>query len=229
MLKIKLEVGQKIWITSDTHHNHKNICRGVTNWRTQDGQVPIDSTRPFETLDDMNRMLINNINHFVGQDDILLHLGDWSFGGFENIQAFRERIVCRNIHLILGNHDHHIDKNRDDCRKHFVSVNSLTQFELKHTNRNGEDRRQLFTLCHYPLSSWYDMNKGSIHLHGHVHLSNDKKFGRGKKMDVGVDGHPEFRPYNIIDDIIPMMKNREIKSDMLFDHHEERFIGQDVG
>jgi hypothetical protein len=25
------------------------------------------------------------------------------------------------------------------------------------------------------------------------------------------------------------MKKREIKSDMLYDHHEERFEGQDVG
>ena len=103
MLKIKLEPGQNIWITSDTHYNHKNICRGVTNWRTQDGQVPIDSTRPFELLEDMNQVLIDNINNNVGQDDILIHLGDWSFGGFESIEAFRDRIICKNIHLVLGN------------------------------------------------------------------------------------------------------------------------------
>ena len=227
MLKIILEPTQKIWITSDTHYNHKNICRGVTNWRTQDGQVPIDSTRPFELLEDMNRTLIDNINNNVGQDDILIHLGDWSFGGFESIEAFRNRIICKNIYLVLGNHDHHIDRNRENCQKHFICVNDLVQFVLRYLDRNKEDTIQAFTLCHYPISSWNGMNDGVIHLHGHVHLPNDKKFGRGKKMDVGVDGHPEFRPYNIVDEIIPLMKKRDIKSDMLFDHHEERFLGQD--
>jgi calcineurin-like phosphoesterase family protein len=227
MLKIKLEPGQNIWITSDTHYNHKNICRGVTNWRTLDGQVPVDSTRPFELLEHMNSTLVANINEKVGQDDILIHLGDWSFGGFESIEAFRDRIYCKNIHLILGNHDHHIDRNRDNCQRHFVTVDNLTQFELKYTNRNKENVTQMFTLCHFPISSWNSMNDGVIHLHGHVHLPNDKKFGRGKKMDVGVDGHPEFRPYNIIDEIVPLMKKRDIISDMLFDHHEQRFLGQD--
>lgn len=227
MLKIRLEPTQKIWITSDTHYNHKNICRGVTNWRTEDGEVPVNSTRPFETLEDMNRVLIDNINNNVGQDDILIHLGDWSFGGFESIQAFRERIICKNIHLVLGNHDHHIDRNRDNCQRHFLTVDTLTQFELRYEDRNKENVIKTFTICHYPISSWNGMNDGVIHLHGHVHLPNDKKFGRGKKMDVGVDGHPEFRPYNIIDEIVPLMKKRDIMSDMLFDHHEQRFLGQD--
>ena len=38
----------KVWITSDTHYHHKNICRGVTNWRTQDGKIPMDQTRDFQ-------------------------------------------------------------------------------------------------------------------------------------------------------------------------------------
>jgi hypothetical protein len=31
------------------------------------------------------------------------------------------------------------------------------------------------------------MNKGIPHLHGHVHLPNNKKYGNGKKMDDGFD------------------------------------------
>ena len=42
MLKIELEWGQKLFFTSDTHYNHKNICRGVTAWRTADDKIPID-------------------------------------------------------------------------------------------------------------------------------------------------------------------------------------------
>ena len=101
---IKLDKEEKVWITSDTHYGHTNICRGVTNWRLPNGDIPVNQTRDFLTIDKMNATIVNNINGIVGQDDILIHLGDWSFGGFENIEEFRNRIICQNIHLILGNH-----------------------------------------------------------------------------------------------------------------------------
>ena len=85
---IKIDNDIKVWITSDTHYNHTNICRGVTKWRMPDGSVPESQTRNFESLDKMNSAIVNNINEVVGQDDVLIHLGDWSFGGFEQIEEF---------------------------------------------------------------------------------------------------------------------------------------------
>ena len=111
MWTIKLKPHQKLFFTSDTHYNHKNICRGVTSWTHADGH-----TRDFPTLAKMNDTIVNNINSIVGQDDILIHLGDWSFGGFESISEFYYRLTCQNIYLILGNHDHHIEKNKDDIK-----------------------------------------------------------------------------------------------------------------
>jgi calcineurin-like phosphoesterase family protein len=210
----KLLTSGKVWITSDTHFGHKNIVRGVTNWRTQDGEVPVGSTRDFDTIERMNERLVNGINNVVGQDDTLIMLGDVSFGGFENIGLFIDRIICKNIHLILGNHDHHIDNNRGDIQDKFLSVNHYLE-----TNIEGKD----FVLCHYPLQSWNGMNKGVIHLHGHVHLPEDKKFGKGKKMDVGVDGNG-MDPYGI-NDIIKIMDKRPILSDMNDDHHLDGLVG----
>ena len=46
------------------------------------------------------------------ENDILYHLGDWSFGGLNQIWEFRKRLNCKKIHLILGNHDHHIENNK---------------------------------------------------------------------------------------------------------------------
>jgi len=69
-----------IWICSDPHYNHKNICRGTTNWRTLDGEVPVEQTRDFDTLERMNQSILDGINFNVGQDDVLICLGDWSFG-----------------------------------------------------------------------------------------------------------------------------------------------------
>jgi calcineurin-like phosphoesterase family protein len=210
----KLLTTGKVYITSDTHFGHKNIVRGVTNWRTQDGEVPIDSTRDFQTIEQMNERLIDGINHFVGQDDTLIMLGDVSFGGFDNIGIFLERLVCHNIHLILGNHDHHIDRNRDFVQGRFLSVQHYLEVNIE-----GQD----FVLCHYPLQSWNGLNKGVIHLHGHVHLSPNRKFGNGKRLDVGMDGNG-MDPYSI-SEIIKIMDKIPIGSDMSGDHHLDGLVG----
>jgi calcineurin-like phosphoesterase family protein len=214
---IKIDKDRKVWIISDTHFGHKNICRGVTGWRLPDGSIPIDQTRDFNTIEQMNEVIVNNINSFVGQDDVLIHLGDWSFGGFENIKVFRDRIVCKEIHLILGNHDEHIEKNRENIQELFSSVNHYTRLTYKF---------KTFVLCHFPIASWDGLNKGHIHLHGHVHLPTNLRFGKGKKMDVGIDGNPNFGVYDM-DDVIRMMDKREIVSDMLFDHHIDEVITED--
>ena len=203
-----------VWITSDPHYNHKNICRSVTNWRTQDGDVPTYNTRDFQSIDQMNDALVNNINSKVGQDDTLIMLGDIAFGGFESIGKFLDRLVCKNIHLVLGNHDHHIRNNRENIQELFISVSDYLQVRI-----NDQD----FVLSHYPFSSWNGLNKGVIHLHGHVHLSNQNKWGNGKRLDVGVDGNGYF-PYKITE-IVHMMDRREIGSDLSNDHHLDGLVG----
>jgi calcineurin-like phosphoesterase family protein len=209
---IKLDDNIKVWITSDTHYSHKNICRGVTKWRLHNGDVPEAQTRPFDTIEKMNATIVNNINTCVGQDDVLIHLGDWSFSGFENIEEFHNRLICKNIHLILGNHDHHIDRNRGDIRKLFKSVNWFDQFEYM-----GET----IECCHYPISSWNGLRKGRIHLHGHCHLPHNQKISNGRRMDVGMDGNPDFEPYNL-HEVIKLLKKKEIGSEMgPIDHHTD--------
>ena len=212
---IKIEKNRKVFITSDTHYGHKNICRGVTDWTLPDGGIPMDQTRDFDTIEKMNETIVNNINSVVGQDDVLIHLGDWSFGGFENVQKFRDRILCKEIHLILGNHDTHIENDRYNVQELFTSVNHYTKLMYKNNT---------FVLFHYPIASYDGLNKGHIHLHGHVHLPTNLRFGKGKKMDVGMDGHPTFGVYDM-DEIIRIMDKREIASDMLFDHHTDEIKG----
>lgn len=204
-----------IWVFSDPHYGHKNICRGVTEWRTQDGKIPEGQTRDFGTLNHMNDTIVNNINNVAMQDDILICLGDWSFGGFEKIKEFWDRLVCKNIHLILGNHDHHIERNREGSQGLFKSVSHYETLEV------GSNK---FRLMHYPISSWDGLNKGVFHLHGHCHLPTNLRFGKGKRMDVGMDGHPEFRPYNLMTEIVPLLKSRPIMSEMPEDHHTDDLL-----
>jgi calcineurin-like phosphoesterase family protein len=211
-MKIKLEPTQQLFFTSDTHYMHTNICRGTTRWSNAD-----DFCRDFDTLDQMNDRIVNGINLVVGQDDILFHLGDWSFGGFERIEEFRNRINCKNIHIVLGNHDHHIERDREGIRGLFTSVNQYLELEVK-----GKDWEQNYVLMHYPIISWNKMNDGVIHLHGHVHLSADRRIGKGKTMDVGVDGNG-LDPLHT-SDIKRLMKDQPIKSGFEFDHHIKRFV-----
>jgi calcineurin-like phosphoesterase family protein len=213
-MKIKLDK-YKIFFTSDTHYAHKNICRGVTNWRDTDGNVPVNQTRDFKTLDHMNDVIVESINGVVGEDDILFHLGDFSFGGFDNIEEFRNRIHCKNIHLILGNHDHHIERNKDDIQRLFSSVNQYLRLSVSEHE---------FVLMHYPIASWHNMNDGVIHLHGHVHLPPDKKLSQGKAMDVGVDGN-NLMPYTLSQIVNIMHKQPIAKLSLPQDHHEERIEG----
>jgi calcineurin-like phosphoesterase family protein len=219
-MKIELKQGQRLWFTSDTHYNHANICRSTTRWTDADSV-----TRDFDSLERMNEELVFWINQRVAQDDILIHLGDWSFGGFENIKAFRDRIVCQNVHLVLGNHDHHIQRNKDNVQSLFSSVQEYMYLEVKRPGPTKKDAMDRFTfVCmHYPIASWNNMNNGVIHLHGHVHLPNHLRVTGGKAMDVGVDGN-NLEPIDL-DSIVKIMDKQLIaKLALPKDHHEKRLI-----
>lgn len=246
-MKIILNKNQKLWITSDTHYNHKNIVRGVTDWKKGEGEV---STRDFETIEEMSTTIVNNINSVVGKNDILIHLGDWSFGGKDSIADLREKINCKTVHLVTGNHDEHIEANKHvlthyrdlqsgeivrgeyeepiedkfgtnlDNKVYLQEFFTTVQKYLEVEVRYGTEKydKLKLVLFHFPIASWNNMARGAIHLHGHVHFSVDKKMQKGKMMDVGVDGNNLY-PYDILE-IKEIMKRKPIKSLFEYDHHE---------
>jgi calcineurin-like phosphoesterase family protein len=218
-MKIVVNPGQRVFFTSDTHYNHTNICRGVSNW---EGNRE-NRTRDYDTLNQMNIDLIDNINMLVMEDDILIHLGDWSFGGFESITEFRNQLNCKNIHLFLGNHDHHILNNKEGVRDLFSSVNEqrMVTIVMPPLVKNGPSEKHRFVLSHYPIASWQNMGEGVMHLHGHIHTPHEFKIGLGRMMDVGIDGNPDFQPYTI-QQVLKLIANRPIKSLLAhqMDHHE---------
>ena len=211
-MKLTLNKGQRLYFTSDTHYNHANICSATTQWKD-----PV-TCRDFKSLEHMNATLVANINDVVGQDDILFHLGDWSFGGFEQIEKFRNQLICKNIHIITGNHDHHIEKNRDGIQSLFSSVNKYVNLDVKWNVGTPLMGEQRFALMHFPIASWDNMATGSIHLHGHVHFPPNKRIGMGKMMDVGCDGNNLY-PIDM-NEVLSIMRKQPIKSMFEFDHHE---------
>lgn len=190
-----------------------------------------DSVRDFDTIEEMNDAIVNSINEIVGQDDWLVCLGDWSFGGIENIWKFRQRINCNKIIHILGNHDHHIANNRElpNCWIRYGSG------ELVNIDQSGSDWDELchaqgifagvypyleltvaddqgkrtYNLFHFPITIWNKAHHGRIHLYGHVHSGYTAP---DRSLDVGIDNafklFGEYRPFSE-KDIQKYMKGRE--------------------
>lgn len=189
----------EVWFSSDFHGFHKNICRGSSSWNDKSG------TRDFDNEVIMTEQLVHNINSCVKQDDKMYFLGDWAFGGKENIFKLRSLIVCQNIYLCLGNHDHHI-KNDPACRALFGWVKDVEAVRVG--NRT-------FFLSHYAHRIWDKSHHGRIHLYGHSHstLPDDP---HALSMDVGVDCHQEFRPFHY-DEVLAHMAKKTPKP---VDHHD---------
>jgi len=209
-----------IWISSDFHFGHKNIVLGVSEWQDK------SACRKFDTLEEHDELLIENINKNVRPDDILYFLGDFTFGGKDNIFHYRKLINCKHIALVFGNHDIHIRKNYNNCQGLFSSCSDILYKKL------GRDN---FVFCHYAMRTWDRAHHGSIHLYGHSHNNlpdysvkikvGNEEFGISfeeekffKCMDVGVDTHKEFRPYHI-EEIREIMAKR---IPLHVDHHNSK-------
>jgi calcineurin-like phosphoesterase family protein len=193
-----------IWFTSDTHFGHTNIAGPkVSSWK--------DGYRNFNSVQEMNDALVGNINNVVGEDDILYHLGDWSFGGVHNIYYFRKSLICKNIHLILGNHDQHIkDKEIKFLDSSFNPMDLFSSVQQVLEVSHGKHK---FFLSHYPHLSWNGASKNVIMLHGHEHSTFNHLNENVMRMDVGIDSAlniiGEFRPFSI-EEVIDINKRKKI-------------------
>lgn len=197
----------KIYITSDTHAFHKNIVRGTTSWTLDDRQLASGNVLNVRDFDDhikMTEVMAANFNAIIPADGILFHLGDWSFGGEQNIERFRSMLNVETIILVTGNHDHHQERGKSD----HLFTNRCKYLEL-------EVGKLMFCLFHFKISSWNNIKRGAFQLHGHHHWQGDLRFGNGRQMDVGVDGN-DLKPYKLIE-LIDLLSDRTYVNEN--DHH----------
>jgi len=171
-----------IFFVSDTHFSHSNIVKYCD--------------RPFENSYYMDKTILSNINEVVGEDDVLYFLGDFCHKN-KSALLLRKQINCKNVHMILGNHDF-LDKIEkglyDFIKEGFASVSFVK--EIIYCN-------QKIFLSHFPHRSWPSSHKGSWHLYGHTHskLDSEDKNSTRKTLDVGVDncinyGKPFGQPFS---------------------------------
>ena len=131
----------KIWVISDTHFNHKGIVKF--------GSRP--SSHGEQTLENLKRQ--------VGEDDILIHLGDVIFANQTELSRYLD-FPCASKILVRGNHDN--QSTFWYLRNGFDAV--VDSFSLKY---NGLDI--LFT--HKPQKEF----TGDLNIHGHLHTLSHRK------------------------------------------------------
>ena len=90
-VSLELESANNVWLISDTHFDHTNIIRYAH--------------RPFGTTDEMNAVILDNLNSVVRHDDLLIFLGDMSFGrDSHKPRWWLEQLNGQKIY-IKGSHD----------------------------------------------------------------------------------------------------------------------------
>ena len=167
----------RVWFTSDTHFNHARIVEL--------------SHRPFSSVDKMNEEMIYRWNTIVREEDIVLHLGDFAFGGKKGAQEILDQLVGQK-YLIQGNHD------PDTPIKGWRDVREIwhRKIPLKYWWTNPRTGERVFktqkrvTLCHYAMKTWPNAMYGAWQLYGHSHGGLP---GNSQSLDVGVDAW-DFAP-----------------------------------
>ena len=138
----------------------------------------------------MTDHILEQINKVVHSADILISLGDFIFKNHRRTPELRDRIICQELHHVIGNHDPHIEKYKDS----FSSLSDIMELTY---------HGQRFILCHYAMRVWHHMHRGSYHLYGHSHDSIDRPPNNpwGRSMDVGIDSARRilgaYRPFHI--------------------------------
>src|SRR5919201_951586 len=101
-----------IFLIADTHFGHGNIMKYCKRYQfmteaevrlLREGHRDLRITPA--SVQAMDDYLIAEINRVVGAEDVLWHLGDFAWGPYEEMRRYRDRIRCRTINLVWGNHD----------------------------------------------------------------------------------------------------------------------------
>lgn len=163
----------KLFFTADQHFGHKNIIKYCN--------------RPFSSVEEMNKVMVDRWNEVVGKDDEVYVAGDFIWD--KRLCSEIPQLLNGEIHLIPGNHDYKMYLELDV--DNIFPSSQITQVDWN---------RQRIILCHYPMVSWIASCYGSWHLHGHTHCKIDYPSVTKDRLafDVGVDGN-NFYPHSILD------------------------------
>lgn len=134
-----------IYFISDMHLNHRNIIRYCN--------------RPFDSIEEMNKTLIDNWNATVTDDDIVYNLGDLTLGNPPVVTSIMKQLHGKT-RLIYGNHDYWMKSKK--ARDYFLSIDREKVLTFKY---NGKELRLLLT--HFPRK--LEEVDADFIIYGHIH------------------------------------------------------------
>lgn len=156
------------YFTGDWHLGHETLCLKYCK-------------RPFPTIRVHDKEIPRRANSVLTKDDTLYMLGDLTLAGHDYLNLFikiMEKIICKKMVLIIGNHDNFSWRNY--LRMGFDSVH--TELYLP--------EHDLY-LTHDPANAYKDMSKIWLCGHVHTHWKNISN-----TVNVGVDVR-DFLPVSI--------------------------------
>ena len=169
MYTLNIEDPDKLFLTSDSHYGHFNICKYCH--------------RPFQSRSEMDQTLIKNWNAVVPEDGIVVHCGDFMLPHNEDIKEYNKYLnqLHGRVLLLRGNHD-------------IASLNWVSDklIAVRDQAMIVVDGVKIFAQ-HYPCAAF----NGDYHVYGHIHTLADgtcygidgdvTKVMRKNTYDVGVD------------------------------------------
>lgn len=144
------------YYTSDLHFGQKSLLAT--------GKY---KERPFNTLEEMHKEMIDRWNKKVTNGDHVYILGDVGSRGVSNMHPEILAMLKGSKHLILGNHDDVTDLR---VRQQFIEI-----CDRKMLSDNFEGTSYKLCLTHEPYMMWAGQHKGTIMLYGHLHNTTEEK------------------------------------------------------
>jgi len=155
-----------VYLISDTHFGHPNVCK----------------FRPFESEEEHDSFILENILRVVCKRDSLYILGDVCVNesGWWCVEEIARRVEF--LHVILGNHDM-------ERQGHPV----LNQYDSLCKGVYGMRKYKNAWLTHAPIHP--EELRGKLNVHGHVHSAtiDDERY-----INVSCE-NTEYLPINFVD------------------------------
>lgn len=130
--------------------------------------------RGFDSVEEMNEVMIEQWNQKVRKNDEVVILGDLSWGKAEETNELLKRLNGR-LFLIQGNHDRFL-KNKEFDESRFEWIKSYAELS---------DNGRKVILSHYPMPFYNNQyrldeqgNPKAYMLYGHVHDTHDEELLR---------------------------------------------------
>ena len=103
----------KVFMISDTHFGDERILRY--------------ENRPFSSVEEMDKAIIENWNQVVGEEDTVFHLGDVS-----SYDPERNKEILSSLHgkkiLVMGNHDQNYTPRQWDLTRQLTIRSCFVSF-----------------------------------------------------------------------------------------------------